>query len=366
MLKKILISILIVLMLVCVVCIGCMAADESKVEVVLNGDKVAFDVEPQIVEGRTLVPFRRIFEELGFEVNWDAEKRIASGQSKLLDLKVMFPVGTPAVYRTIYGAEEYLDKRTIDVPASILKGRTLIPLRALSDSIGAEILWDGEERIATVNFNPYFENLETNVPVALEDPVQSAYVSDFKYVSYGEITDETIEVTYEAEVRGSGLAYLNFYDKLGMLIDYSAVYFNEGRHEYYDYWPSDTAKIVISKEYDIKGIEDAGGEITTNAPYKIPQDEEGYQYLFIHDCDYVSKTESPYPTFEGSYDYKFIIEAGNNGYVYANCFGENDVFLDSVYLYIFEGKMEYTIDGVPDGVIHIEFSKKSSTKRNEK
>lgn len=45
------------------------AADD--ITVILDGNKLEFDVPPQIIDGRTMVPIRAIFEALGAEVTWD-------------------------------------------------------------------------------------------------------------------------------------------------------------------------------------------------------------------------------------------------------------------------------------------------------
>ena len=47
------------------------ASDSIKVK--LDGKTISFDVEPQIVEGRTMVPLRAIFEAMGAEIEWDEE-----------------------------------------------------------------------------------------------------------------------------------------------------------------------------------------------------------------------------------------------------------------------------------------------------
>ena len=52
-------------------------ADESDITVTLDGDRLSFDVSPQIIDGRTMVPIRAIFEAMGAEVKWDDATKTA-------------------------------------------------------------------------------------------------------------------------------------------------------------------------------------------------------------------------------------------------------------------------------------------------
>ena len=53
-------------------------AEEAKtVSVYTDGTQIDFDVEPQIINDRTMVPMRAIFEAIGAEVNWDDSTKTA-------------------------------------------------------------------------------------------------------------------------------------------------------------------------------------------------------------------------------------------------------------------------------------------------
>ena len=55
-------------------------AATQEVVVYVNGEKQSFDVEPKIVNDRTLVPMRKIFEALGANLSWDDKNKRASAQ----------------------------------------------------------------------------------------------------------------------------------------------------------------------------------------------------------------------------------------------------------------------------------------------
>ena len=63
---------------------------KKDISVELDGKAIEFDVNPEIIGGRTLVPLRKIFEEIGALVKWDGETRTVSARknSKTITLAV--------------------------------------------------------------------------------------------------------------------------------------------------------------------------------------------------------------------------------------------------------------------------------------
>ncbi|HYF75574.1 MAG TPA: stalk domain-containing protein [Symbiobacteriaceae bacterium] len=110
-------------------------ADDRTPRVLLDGLPLTFDVDPMIVQGRTLVPFRAIAEALGVDVVWTESTR--SIQAYGPDTVVFLRIGDPIMYVNGTAVE-------LDVPPMIVNSRTLLPLRAFSSAFGAEIGWDGE------------------------------------------------------------------------------------------------------------------------------------------------------------------------------------------------------------------------------
>ena len=98
-------------------------------------------LEGEIVQGRFLVPMRGIFEALGASVHWDGDTRTVTGNR----------AGT-TVLLSIDSKIAQVNDNTVelDVPATIVEGRTYVPLRFISESLGANVSWDGERRVATI------------------------------------------------------------------------------------------------------------------------------------------------------------------------------------------------------------------------
>lgn len=113
------------------------------IPVYLDGLPVEFDVPPTIVNGRALVPFRLLAEALGCQVEWDETARrvhaVNPYSGRTVDLWID---------RT--DAEVNRSHRTLDVPATIVNGRTLVPLRFFGEALGAQVAWHDDTRSITV------------------------------------------------------------------------------------------------------------------------------------------------------------------------------------------------------------------------
>ncbi|MEE1050022.1 MAG: copper amine oxidase N-terminal domain-containing protein, partial [Clostridia bacterium] len=75
--KRIVSVILVLVMMISAVSLTSFAADEIKV--LLDGQELMFDVPPQLINDRTMVPMRKIFETLGATVSWNSDTETASG-----------------------------------------------------------------------------------------------------------------------------------------------------------------------------------------------------------------------------------------------------------------------------------------------
>ena len=116
-------------------------SEYQDIRVVLNGTPLVMDVPPQLVGGRTLLPLRAVAEALGAEVNWDSTNRIVTAIRD--GTTIILPLGSTTV--TVNGQAV-----TIDVPATIVGGRTLVPLRFVAESFGIDVNWDGATRTVTI------------------------------------------------------------------------------------------------------------------------------------------------------------------------------------------------------------------------
>ncbi len=131
--------------IVCMMVLGGMVVNaDSEISVRMNGRDLIFDQSPVIEDGRTLIPLRGVFEQLGAKVEWDPNTRsvVASTQ----DVTVILELDNPSA--KVNGQEVVLD-----VAPKILNGRTVVPLRFVGETFGDKVLWVKETNQVIVGEN---------------------------------------------------------------------------------------------------------------------------------------------------------------------------------------------------------------------
>lgn len=125
--------------------------------ILVNEVPVVFDVPPIMKNDRTLVPLRAIFEAMDANVNWDEKTRAISAikNEKYINLVIDSDVAQ------IEGEDHKLD-----VPATIYKERTLVPLRFVGEAFGGEVVWDDvTKKIAITLPETTFQTIDAPVYV---------------------------------------------------------------------------------------------------------------------------------------------------------------------------------------------------------
>lgn len=116
------------------------ALANETIHITLNGaiiDCASYGQEAVIIEGRTLVPFRAVFETVGADVKWDAETCAVT--ATMHENSVYMQIGSQTML--LNGKEKLLD-----VPPQIVNGRTLVPVRAAAESLDIDVEWDAATR----------------------------------------------------------------------------------------------------------------------------------------------------------------------------------------------------------------------------
>ena len=112
---------------------------DSGISVLLNGTLLEFDVPPQMIDSRTMVPMRAIFEALNVEIEWFQETQLVVAFTP--EKTIHLTVGEKTVDIMRGDEVEHIE---LDVPAQIVEGRTLVPVRFIAESLGAKVDWDGD------------------------------------------------------------------------------------------------------------------------------------------------------------------------------------------------------------------------------
>ena len=111
-----------------------------------NGWELTFDVPPMMEADRVLVPMRKIFETMGAEVTWEESTQTAKAVKGETTIEIQ--IDNPNI--KINGME-----KLIDTPARIVNDRTLVPLRVISESFGADVEWLDEQQRVEIRYCIY-------------------------------------------------------------------------------------------------------------------------------------------------------------------------------------------------------------------
>ena len=173
-----------------------------------------------IINGRTFVPVRGVFESLGFNVEWNASENkatISNGNHAISLIKGMkwFKADGKEIFP--------------DVPQQIYDGKFYLPLRAIGDAIGASTSWDGDNKIAHISYNGKDVYVKVSSTVTISKNTNntrsqkqtSGVTPEFKKImdSYEAFFDEYIafikKYTSAADIGAIEMLndYLNYLDK---------------------------------------------------------------------------------------------------------------------------------------------------------
>lgn len=178
--------------------------------VVYNGDYLLFQtVEPQIIDGRVMLPFRELLEYMGASVSYDETTHEIS--AKKADTTVQFYVGSPVV--NVTSATGNKQNLTMDVKPSIQDGYTLIPVRFLAEAFGISVNWNSYSScVVLVDLDAYFMKLQERAPsfyeflsMPLDLPTPSTAISNLSFSSStkedstGEMVSSDLHINAETE-----------------------------------------------------------------------------------------------------------------------------------------------------------------------
>ncbi len=144
--------------------------------ILMPGKNLKFDVPPVLKSGRLLVPIRALSTALGADVEWNNETRTAT---------IVFDGKTIEIAMSNENILVNGSPVETDVPAEIINGRIVVPLRFIIENMGLEIEWDQDTQTAEVMDDSDFEDEEEELE---EDTVDEP--ADIE-------ADDTVETTIE-------------------------------------------------------------------------------------------------------------------------------------------------------------------------
>ncbi|MZQ80695.1 hypothetical protein GQF01_00810 [Paenibacillus sp. 5J-6] len=120
---------------------GNIRAEDAPIRVVLDAYRVEFSAPPVIENESTLVPFRPIFERMGLEITWDAATRTITGHKPDIDIELQIDNPIAKVNGKLI---------MLSAAPKIRDGNTFVPLRFISEAVGAKVEWDEVQRTVVI------------------------------------------------------------------------------------------------------------------------------------------------------------------------------------------------------------------------
>lgn len=111
----------------------------------INDNEIELDVPPKKVNGRTLVPIRFLSEAFGCSILWDSKEGKITINKGSLEI-ILYKDKNKAF---VNGVE-----KSLDVPATISSGRTLVPIRFIAEAFGAIVNFDAKSNLITIEYTP--------------------------------------------------------------------------------------------------------------------------------------------------------------------------------------------------------------------
>jgi hypothetical protein len=137
-------------------------ASAQGIGVQVNNELVNFNnQEPIYTNGRVLVPLRGVFEKMGASVQWRPADRTVTAMKGATDVSLRIGERWASV-----------DGKTLsmDVPAQIVNGSTMVPIRFVSEALGAQVDWNDSSRMVMIYSYTAGNNPPANPPTRPVNP----------------------------------------------------------------------------------------------------------------------------------------------------------------------------------------------------
>jgi hypothetical protein len=143
-------------------------SDDGAIRVLVDGQRVHFrDMQPREINGRVMVPLRGVFEKMGAHVGWDPSSETVSADKEGSHVQI-----------TIGQLDASVNGQSIrmDVPAKLVDGVTMVPLRFITEALGGYVGWDQQDKEVSITSSrdykiPRHDNPPPTPPPVTPPPV---------------------------------------------------------------------------------------------------------------------------------------------------------------------------------------------------
>lgn len=179
--------------------IPAMANISQNVKVKVDNKLISFpDAQPYVNrDDRTMVPVRFVTEALGCKVEWEESRELVTITKA--PYRILLRIGENSA---IVNDGKSDVKKTFDTKAVLQNDRTFVPLRFVSETLGAGVAWDEVNNTVIIRSDGTVEVVATPTPTSVPTPTPTATISPADYKSpYDkfkgvELTDETAKKIY--------------------------------------------------------------------------------------------------------------------------------------------------------------------------
>ncbi|MEN6324867.1 MAG: stalk domain-containing protein, partial [Syntrophomonas sp.] len=163
------VSVVVVLILAGSICFTSSSYAVQTISIVINGKEVTSDVSPEVKDNRVLVPIRVISEGLGAQVIWDEDNNQVIVNSNA----VTGNMGSQPSVSAGNDISIVIDGQIVDsdVPPTVKDYRVLVPIRVISENLGAQVIWDGDNNQVVITKE--IPDNDTNISI-LGEPVATS------------------------------------------------------------------------------------------------------------------------------------------------------------------------------------------------
>lgn len=142
--------------LLCGIVLGQQSVARNTIRLTVNGEDVTFaTTQPYIKNGVTLIPIRGVFEKIGAKVDYDAKTRKVMAYKE--GIEILLSIGSTAA---LVNSHEHF----VSVPPEIVSGSTMVPLRFISETLGATVSYDGHSNWINIYVPQHEDDLTQGTP----------------------------------------------------------------------------------------------------------------------------------------------------------------------------------------------------------
>lgn len=164
------------------------APASNTIKVQLDGNYVDFTdengnvVNPEMMNNRTMVPMRKIFEELNATVDWNNETKTVVGTTDTKQITLTINNNVALIKDLVTNEEQSIE---LDAAPTILNNRTMVPVRVIAEGLEKEVGWDSANRtVIIIDFDKIEAELAEKLPILQQlFEIEMEPVTSFKTTS---------------------------------------------------------------------------------------------------------------------------------------------------------------------------------------